>query len=62
VNTEDTYRWKINWLGRWTTTRYQTTEAQIRVEHPEAIRVEGTLKLRQVPETDEERERLIYRR
>ena len=38
------------------------TEAHIRIEHPEAVKVSGTLVVRQVPETDEERDQLQYRR
>ena len=62
MKTEETHRWRINWLGREVTTRYQATEAHIRIEHPEAVKVSGTLVVRQVPETDEEREQLQYRR
>jgi len=36
--------------------------AHIRIEHPEAVKAPGTLVLRQVPETDEERGQLQYRR
>ena len=32
------------------------TEALTRIEHPEAVKVSGTLMVRQVPETDEERD------
>jgi hypothetical protein len=33
----------MQWLGKWTTTRHHCTEEDIRVEHPEAVRMEGTL-------------------
>lgn len=50
----ETYRWRTRWAGRWTITRYHASEADIRVEHPEAERVPGTLIVREVPETEEE--------
>jgi hypothetical protein len=48
------YRWRHAWAGRWITTSYQCTEEEIRMEHPEAERVEGTLQVRWLPETREE--------
>jgi hypothetical protein len=50
----ETYRWRIQWLGRWTTTRHHACEGDIKVEHPEATPVPGTLIVREVPETEEE--------
>jgi hypothetical protein len=35
-------------------TRYHCTEDEIRIEHPEAERIEGTLIERWIPETPEE--------
>ncbi|VWX63195.1 hypothetical protein VARIO8X_90064 [Burkholderiales bacterium 8X] len=49
------YRWKTLWLGKLSPTRYHTTEEEIRKTHPEAVRIEGTLVVRMVPETDNER-------
>ena len=52
---EEHYRWRHLWLDKWTTTRFHCTDEEIRVEHPEAERVEGTLIERWIPETEEER-------
>jgi len=61
MKTEHLYRWRVLVRGRWRTTSYRCTEADIRAsEDVEAFeRVEGTLELRQVPETDEERAAVI---
>jgi hypothetical protein len=48
------YRWRTLWQGKWITTRYLATEADIRVAHPEAQRIEGTGEVRTVAETDNE--------
>jgi hypothetical protein len=55
MKTIQTYRWRVPWLGKWTTTRHHASAEQIRIEHPEAQRVDNTLIERQVPETDGER-------
>jgi hypothetical protein len=48
----ETWRWHCrNVAGKAFTTRFHCTEEQIRLEHPEAERVEGTLIVREVPET-----------
>lgn len=39
---EITHRWRYQWGGRWVTSRWETTEQQIRKEHPEAVAVPGT--------------------
>jgi hypothetical protein len=56
------WKWRIRWAGRLTTTRIHYTEAEIRREHPEAVRLDETLTLVTVPETDEEREALQRQR
>lgn len=48
------YRWRIQWLGKWTTTKYHATVEQIQKEHPEAVAVEGTREVLMVAETDAE--------
>lgn len=48
------YRWRVKWVGRWTTTNYHCTEDHIRREHPEAQAIEHTRRELQVPETAEE--------
>lgn len=55
MKTIQTYRWRVLWLGKWTTTRHHADEAQIRLEHPEATPILTTLIERQVPETEAER-------
>lgn len=57
----ETYRWRVQWLGKWTVTRYHATEADIRVEHPEATPVQDTLIVRDLPETDEDRAQVLAR-
>jgi hypothetical protein len=59
---EEHHRWRIRWAGKWKTTSYHCTEADIRVEHPEAECVEGTLIVREVPETEEERAAALHAR
>lgn len=61
MKTEELWRWPIKWTGKWTTTRHHATEAQIRKEHPEATRVEGTRIEQQIPETPEEIAVAMYR-
>lgn len=53
------YRWRVQWLGKWKTTRYHATEADIRVEHPEATPVAGSLIVREIPETAEEHAQML---
>jgi len=54
MKTEHTYRWLTKWNGKMSPTRYHATEEAIRKEHPEAVRIEGTLRVIEVPETDDE--------
>lgn len=54
MKTEHTYRWLTRWAGKMSPTRYHCTEEQIRKSHPEAVRIEGTLIVRQVAETVDE--------
>jgi hypothetical protein len=53
---ESRYHWRIKWAGRWTTTKIRYTEEAIRREHPEATRIEGSLKVHEIPETEEEKQ------
>ena len=55
MRVEQTYKWRIQWTKRWSTTNFHCTEEQIRKEHPEAIRVPGTLVEHQIPETEAEK-------
>lgn len=48
------WKWRIKWGGRWTTTTIARTEEDIRVEHPEAEKVPGTMVLIELPETEDE--------
>lgn len=54
MKTIELYRWRVLWLGKWTTTRHVATEDEIRREHPEAQRLDHTRELRRSPETDDE--------
>jgi hypothetical protein len=56
------WRWRIRWAGRSTTTRIHYTEAEIRREHPEAVRVDETRVLVAVPDTPQELERAQVQR
>ncbi|MBC7392342.1 MAG: hypothetical protein H7340_03335 [Variovorax sp.] len=49
------YYWKTLWNGKMSTTRHLATEDDIRKKHPEAVRVEGSLVVRQLPETEAEK-------
>ena len=49
------HRWRVLWAGKWKTTSYHCTEEEIRAEHPEAERVEDTLRVMEIAETAEER-------
>jgi hypothetical protein len=55
VKLVEKYRWRIRWAGRTTTTRVHFTEAEIRAEHPEAVRVDGSRMLVDLPDTEAER-------
>lgn len=52
----DKWLWRIRWAGRMTTTRVHYTEDEIRVEHPEAVRVDTSRIVVQLPETEAERD------
>jgi hypothetical protein len=54
MKTVEKWLWRIRWAGRWTTTLIPFTEDQVRREHPEAVRVEGSRVLVNVPETEGE--------
>jgi len=54
MKTEHHYQWLVRWAGKMTKTRHHATEEDIRKLHPEAVRVEGTLIVREVPETHDE--------
>lgn len=55
MKTIEKWLWRIRWGGCWTTTRIHRTEDEIRREHPEAQRVDGSRILVDLPDTDEER-------
>jgi hypothetical protein len=48
------WKWRIRWAGRWTTTRIAYTEAEVRREHPEAVRIEASRVVVERPETEDE--------
>lgn len=54
MKTEEHYSWMILWCGKWKRTRYTCSEESIRKEHPEAKKIEGTMVIRQIAETDDE--------
>jgi len=57
MKTIQTYSWRVQWLGKWTT-RHHAEEAEIRIEHPEAVPVLTTLIELQVPETKAEHDKV----
>lgn len=40
------WRWRIKWGGRWRKDTIWRTEAEVRREHPEAERIDGTERVR----------------
>jgi hypothetical protein len=48
------WKWRIRWGGRMTTTRIHYTEAEIRREHPEAVRIDGSRIVVCLPQTEGE--------
>jgi len=52
---EHQYRRMTLWNGKMSRTRYHCTAEEIRKNHPEAVRVEGSLRVMEIPETEEER-------
>lgn len=54
--TEEVFFWQIQWAGRWMLTRRRFSEREIRLEHPEAIRVDESLQTILTPETPLERQ------
>jgi hypothetical protein len=54
MKTVTKWRWKIRWGGRCTTTRIAYTEADIRREHPEAVRIDSTRIEVELPGTEVE--------
>ncbi len=47
---EEAYFWRIQWAGTWMLTYRRFSEREIRREHPEAIRIEGSGETVLVPE------------
>ncbi len=45
MNTESTYKWRIQHARMWTTASH-CTEEEVKADHPEAIRLPGTLRER----------------
>lgn len=43
------WRWRIKWGGRWVKDSLWRTESEIRREHPEATRIDGTERVRAAP-------------
>ena len=56
---EQVYFWQIQWAGSWMFTRKRFTEGQIRKDHPEAIRVDGSEETVLTPETLQERQQAV---
>ena len=46
--------WRIKWGGVWTTTRIAYTENDVRREHPEAMKIESSRVVIELPETEAE--------
>jgi hypothetical protein len=60
MRTIELWRWRVRGLnGRQHVTRYAMTEAEALQRDPEAVRVEGTLEIREVPENAAEVARLM---
>ncbi len=53
--TEEVFFWRIEWAGRWMLTHRRFSEREIRLEHPEAIRVDDSRQTIFTPENQQER-------
>lgn len=53
--TQEVFYWRIQWAGRWMLTTRRFSEHEIRVEHPEAIRVDDSRQTIFAPENQQER-------
>jgi hypothetical protein len=51
MKTEIRYKWRTRWAGKWSTTRYWCTEAEMLSRHPDAIRLDHTRQELQVPDS-----------
>ena len=49
MQVEYLYKWRIQRGGQWTTTHH-CSEDEVKSEHPEAIRLPGTLLERKIPD------------
>jgi hypothetical protein len=54
MKTAEKWLWRVRWAGRWTTTRIAYTEAEVRREHPEAVRIDESRVVVELPETEAE--------
>jgi hypothetical protein len=54
--TEEVYYWRIQWAGRWMLTTRRFSEREVRLEHPEAIRVDDSRLTILTPESPQERQ------
>jgi hypothetical protein len=54
VRTVEKWLWKTRWAGRVATTKIHFTEAEIRAEHPDAVRIDASRIVVQLPETQAE--------
>lgn len=59
---QDVYFWQIQWAGRWMTTFTRFTEEAIKREHPEAIRIDDSREVREIPDTPMEKVFSHFRR
>jgi hypothetical protein len=46
--------WRYRWAGRMVTGRVHMTAEEVKREHPDAVRVDGTMRIIEEPETAEE--------
>ena len=56
---DELWEWRIKWLGQWTTTIHGATEEEILKKHPEALRILGSLCVRQIAETPDDLKVLV---
>lgn len=54
VKQVEKWKWRIRWSDRWTTSAIHQTEAEVRREHPEATRIDGSRIVVELPDTPEE--------
>jgi hypothetical protein len=54
MKTVEKWKWRVHWAGRMVVTRVPFTADEIKARHPDAIRMDGTRLVVELPETQAE--------